>query len=115
MMLLGLAILWKVALGLIAISLGQEQCKAASVFRFANIYGDHMVLQMKPYSSMVWGFGEIGQNVNVKLKNIGYNTQVIKGKLVVKFVRLDYPELRFAVVQQKCFPQCFPSKTTSRK
>ena len=53
--------------------------RAASVFRFANIYGDHMVLQAKPFSAMVWGFGEIGQPVDVRLGSEVHTTKVVEG------------------------------------
>ena len=52
---------------------------AAGVFRFANIYGDHMVLQMKPFSAMLWGFGEIGQKVDVCLGSEVQTTEVVQG------------------------------------
>lgn len=52
--------------------------RAASVFRFANIYGDHMVLQAKPFSAMVWGFGEIGQPVDVRLGSEVHTTKVVE-------------------------------------
>ena len=58
-----------------------EAANSASVFRFANIYGDHMVLQAKPFSAMVWGFGEIGQMVDVHLGSVTHTTKVIKGKI----------------------------------
>ena len=60
-----------------------EAANSASVLRFANIYGDHMVLQAKPFSAMVWGFGEIGQMVDVHLGSVSYTTKVIKGKKMV--------------------------------
>lgn len=56
-----------------------ERVDAASVFRFANIYGDHMVLQMKPFSAMLWGFGEIGQKVEVRLGSEVQTTEVVEG------------------------------------
>lgn len=48
-------------------------------FRFANMYGDHMVLQAKPFQAMVWGFGELGQEVTVRLASKLYTSKVIKG------------------------------------
>ena len=56
-----------------------ERVNSGSVFRFANIYGDHMVLQMKPFSAMVWGFGQIGQKVDVRLGSEVQTTEVVKG------------------------------------
>lgn len=52
---------------------------ATGTFRFANIYGDHMVLQAKPFSAMVWGFGEIGQTVDVRFGNEFLEAKVIEG------------------------------------
>ena len=52
---------------------------APTAFRFANIYGDHMVLQAKPFSAMVWGFGEIGQMVDLHLGSEVHTTKVIRG------------------------------------
>lgn len=59
-----------------------KMVKLESVFRFANIYGDHMVLQMKPFSAMVWGFGEIGQTVDVKLGGEVQTTEVVEGEQI---------------------------------
>lgn len=56
-----------------------ERVNSASAFRFANIYGDHMVLQMKPFSAMVWGFGQIGEKVVVRLGSEAETTEVVKG------------------------------------
>ena len=56
-----------------------ERANSADVFRFANIYGDHMVLQMKPFSAMVWGFGETGQKVDVRLGSEVQTTEVVEG------------------------------------
>ena len=56
-----------------------ERVNPPSVFRFANIYGDHMVLQMKPLSAMVWGFGQIGEKVVVRLESEAQTTEVVKG------------------------------------
>lgn len=48
-------------------------------FRFANVYGDHMVLQSKPFRAAIWGLGEVGQDVTVSLASEVYTTKVIKG------------------------------------
>lgn len=58
----------------------EKTVNSSSAFRFANIYGDHMVLQAKPFSAMVWGFGEIGQTVDVRLGSTVHTTKVIRGK-----------------------------------
>jgi len=56
-----------------------KRVNSSSVFRFANIYGDHMVLQMKPFSAVVWGFGQIGGKVIVRLGTEAQTTEVVKG------------------------------------
>jgi len=56
-----------------------KRVNSSSVFRFANIYGDHMVLQMKPFSAMVWGFGQIGEKVVVQLGSETQTTEVVTG------------------------------------
>ena len=49
-------------------------------FRFANVYGDHMVLQSKPFRAAIWGLGEVGQEVTVSgLASEVYSTKVRKG------------------------------------
>ena len=48
--------------------------KSANVFRFANIYGDQMVLQQAPKQAMIWGFGEIGQQVSLHLSTDEQNS-----------------------------------------
>ena len=66
----------------------------ASPFRFANCYGNHMVLQMEPYQSIVWGFGELNSTVELEVKNKDgsisdkYTTIVHRGKLQWRFQRL---------------------------
>jgi len=56
-----------------------KRVNSSSVFRFANIYNDHMVLQMKPFSALVWGFGQIGEKVVVRLGIEAETTEVVKG------------------------------------
>ncbi|KAK3746757.1 hypothetical protein QZH41_013585, partial [Actinostola sp. cb2023] len=51
----------------------------SKVFRFANIYGDHMVLQQAPFRANVWGFGEVGQPVVVIIGNLAYQVKVVAG------------------------------------
>ena len=50
------------------------------VFRFSNIYSDHMVLQMKPHQAVVWGFGEQRQEVTLAFNGKDYHTQVTTGR-----------------------------------
>ena len=59
------------------------RAKSEVTFRFANIYGDHMVLQAKPFSAMVWGFGEVGQTVEIRLGSSVQTTKVIEGNLIL--------------------------------
>lgn len=69
------------------LSLSIHATDDTSEFRFANIYGNHMVLQAKPFSAIVWGFGEVGQSVAVRLGSENHTTEVIKGKVMYKFER----------------------------
>ena len=55
----------KVACFLILFAVAFGEVKSASVFRFANVYGDHMVLQQAPKRAIIWGYGEVGQEVVV--------------------------------------------------
>ena len=54
----------------------------SSVFRFANIYGSHMVLQKAPQRAIIWGFGEIGQEALLTAAGEVYRSLVSQGKLV---------------------------------
>lgn len=56
-----------------------KRVNSSSVFRFANIYGDHMVLQSKPFSAVVWGFGQTGEKVVVRLGSEVHTTEAVKG------------------------------------
>lgn len=47
-------------------------------FRFANFYGDHMVLQQAPRRAIVWGFGNVGQSVMLSLNGKVYTTKTAK-------------------------------------
>ena len=55
---------------------------SSSVFRFANIYGSHMVLQKAPQRAIIWGFGEVGQEVLLTAADEVYRSIIIEGKLV---------------------------------
>ena len=50
-------------------------------FRFANNYGSNMVLQRAPMNAVLWGFGEDGQKVQIRVNNSDrvYETTVQKG------------------------------------
>ncbi|XP_077993426.1 sialate O-acetylesterase-like [Glandiceps talaboti] len=50
-----------------------------SSFQLASYYGNHMVLQMEPYQSIVWGYGEKGATVEAVLKEKVYSTQTYQG------------------------------------
>lgn len=58
---------------LIAYTEGQD------VFRFANHYEDHMVLQRAPGATVFWGFGEIHAPVSVRLSDKVYYATVKRG------------------------------------
>lgn len=60
-----------------------ETVNSEVTFRFANIYGDHMVLQAKPFSAMVWGFGEVGQVVEFRMGSFVQTTTVLEGNLML--------------------------------
>ncbi|XP_078000939.1 sialate O-acetylesterase-like isoform X2 [Glandiceps talaboti] len=51
----------------------------APVFRLASYYGDHMVLQMEPYQSIVWGYGEKNADIELMLKGRVYSTYTSQG------------------------------------
>ena len=55
------------------------QGKSVSGFRFANIFGNHMVLQQAPKRATVWGFGEIGQEVLVTFAGDMYRSFIVAG------------------------------------
>ena len=57
-----------------------ERSHGLSVFRFANHYADHMVLQKSPYNAVVWGFGEEGKDVIIEVKGKRYTTVVRKSR-----------------------------------
>ena len=65
-----------VALFLVLFLDGSE---TAEVFRFSNTYGDHMVLQQAPQRPVIWGFGQVGQRVRLRLDRV-YHTKVKRGK-----------------------------------
>ena len=60
----------------LAFFIGGSESK--DVFRFANIYGSHMVLQRAPKQATIWGFGESGQQVTLRLDKT-YRTTVKSG------------------------------------
>ena len=42
--------------------------------RFANYFQDHMVLQRAPQRAIVWGFGDVGKPIILRLNNQIYTT-----------------------------------------
>uniref|UniRef100_A0ABM0GRV0 Sialate O-acetylesterase-like n=1 Tax=Saccoglossus kowalevskii TaxID=10224 RepID=A0ABM0GRV0_SACKO len=52
---------------------------APPVFRLASYYGDHMVLQMEPHQSIIWGYGEENSDIEVNLKEKIYTTTTYQG------------------------------------
>jgi sialate O-acetylesterase len=48
----------------------------AQLFKFANSYADHMVLQRAPYKAKLWGYGVPGASVSLNLFGVSYLTVV---------------------------------------
>ncbi|XP_006811394.1 sialate O-acetylesterase-like [Saccoglossus kowalevskii] len=48
-------------------------------FRLASYYGNHMVLQMEPHQSIIWGYGEENADIEVNLKGKIYTTTTYQG------------------------------------
>ena len=48
-------------------------------FGFASVFHDNMVLQMKPYQAILWGYGTPGAIVNVSLGQDVHSTKVYAG------------------------------------
>lgn len=55
----------RVACFLFVFALVFGQIYGESVFRFASVFGSHMVLQKAPKRPSVWGYGEVGEEVIV--------------------------------------------------
>lgn len=69
----------KVACFLILVALVFGQIKSESaVFRFANVFGSHMVLQQAPKRASIWGYGEDGQEVVVIFSGDMYRSFIIE-------------------------------------
>ena len=66
----------KLASFLIMFSLVFGQIEGDDVFRFANVFGSHMVLQQAPKRSSIWGYGEVGQEVVVLFSGEMYRSFV---------------------------------------
>ena len=66
----------KLASFLILFSLVFGQIEGDDVFRFANVFGSHMVLQQAPKRSSIWGYGEVGQEVVVLFSGEMYRSFV---------------------------------------
>lgn len=65
---------------LASVFLGSSE--SAVVFRFANVYGDHMVLQQEPHRARVWGYGEVGQKVFLTIDVDKYQCGIKQGKVI---------------------------------
>ena len=70
----------KVACFLILFAVAFREVKSANVFRFANVFGDHMVLQQAPKRAIIWGYGEVGQEVVVEFSGHMYSSFVTPKK-----------------------------------
>ena len=63
----------------ITLFLGYSQ--SAPVFRFANIYGDHMVLQKAPRRAIIWGYGQAREKVSLTVGWTLYRSEIRQGKV----------------------------------
>ena len=54
--------------------------ESAATFRFANIYGHHMVLQQAPRCAVIWGFGEVGRYVWLTVDRRVYSSKIKPGR-----------------------------------
>ena len=54
--------------------------EGASVFRFANIYGNHMVLKQAPRWATIWGYGEVALEVELTAAGKVYHSLITPGK-----------------------------------
>lgn len=54
--------------------LGCSNVESADQFRLAPHYTDHMVLQMEPYSAVIWGFGDVGAEISLIFKGKVYTS-----------------------------------------
>ena len=52
---------------------------AASDLRFANYYGDHMVLQRAPASAIVWGYEPDCDDVSVNFNKATVKADIMAG------------------------------------
>lgn len=78
--------------------------ESVAVFRFANIYGHHMVLQQAPKRATVWGFGEVGQKVTVTIGRELYCSGIQPGK--VNLLRSFVPSKKFVLESQSQLQEC---------
>ena len=74
----------KLANFLILCALVFSEIEAGNVLRFANVFGNHMVLQQAPKRASIWGYGEIGQKVVVIFSGETYRsfiTERVEGNI----------------------------------
>ena len=72
-----------------------------ATLRFANYYGDHMVLQRAPHSANVWGFmPACDDKVEVTFGEKMYNAMLSQGELVyiIKILLPQNSNLRTKVI-----------------
>ena len=77
------------------------------VFRFADIFGSHMVLQQAPKRSSIWGYGEVGQEVVVLFSGEMYRsivTERTEGNVFICTVLIVF---RTNVLIQNLLPSTF--------
>lgn len=72
------SILFRLAVILLVV-IGYINC--VSLFRFANHYENHMVLQREPNQALLWGYGETGSLVVLTVAGRTYAARVGSGKL----------------------------------
>ena len=83
-----------------------------ATFRFANYYGDHMVLQQAPASATVWGYVLLCGAVTVTADGKSYMATIIPGAVICYniqpfmhvFIRHNalYPGKYFCFIRRNC-------------
>jgi hypothetical protein len=64
----------KVACFFILLATVFSEIQSDDVFRFANTFGNHMVLQQAPKRANIWGYGKVGQEVLVTFSGEMYRS-----------------------------------------
>ena len=77
------------------------------VFRFANVFGSHMVLQQAPKRSSTWGYGEVGQELVVLFSGEMYRSIVTERTEGNVFIRTVLMVFRTTILIQNLLPSTF--------